>query len=113
MRPIYRRRRDRLLEALADHLPDLRPTGVSAGLHVLAWLPADLDEPRIVAAALEAGIGIAGLTSLRFTPGPGGLILGYGGIVEHAIDDGIRALANVIAAVADKDTTIVSNLPGH
>jgi len=112
MRPIYRRRRDRLLEALAHHLPALRPTGVSAGLHVLAWLPADLDEPRIVAAALEAGIGIAGLASLRFTPGPGGLILGYGGIVEDAIDDGIHALANVIAAVADKDTTIASNLPG-
>ena len=105
MRPIYHRRRDRLLEALAQHLPTLRPAGVSAGLQLLAWLPADLDESRIVAAAHEAGIGVAGLTSRRFTPGPGGLILGYGGIDEGAIDDGVRALANVIAAVADEGTT--------
>ena len=82
MRSIYRRRRDRLLEALARHLPELRPAGVSAGLHVLAWLPPELDEERIVAAGLEAGIGISGLASRRIAPGPGGLIFGFGGITE-------------------------------
>ena len=51
MRPIYRRRRDALLATLARHLPGLRPVGASAGLHVLAWLPPDLDERRIVRAA--------------------------------------------------------------
>ncbi|MEP6638937.1 MAG: PLP-dependent aminotransferase family protein, partial [Chloroflexota bacterium] len=44
MRPIYRRRRDALLAALARWLPDFRPAGASAGLHVLAWLPPGLDE---------------------------------------------------------------------
>ena len=39
MRPIYRERRDALLDALSRYLPDLRPIGASAGLHVLAWLP--------------------------------------------------------------------------
>ncbi|MFZ2043292.1 MAG: PLP-dependent aminotransferase family protein, partial [Trebonia sp.] len=33
MRPVYRRRRDVLLAALARHLPGLEPDGVSAGLH--------------------------------------------------------------------------------
>ena len=56
MRPIYRGRRDALLDALARHLPDLRRAGAAAGLHVLAWLPDDVDEAAVVAeAAAEAG----------------------------------------------------------
>jgi GntR family transcriptional regulator/MocR family aminotransferase len=36
MRPIYRARRDVLLDAIHDQLPDVRPVGASAGLHVFA-----------------------------------------------------------------------------
>src|SRR5262249_58574106 len=39
MRPLYRRRRDALLGAMARHLPEGRPTGASARLPVLALLP--------------------------------------------------------------------------
>ena len=46
MRPIFRSRRDVLLEALARHLPPLEPTGIAAGLHVVAWLPPGLEESR-------------------------------------------------------------------
>jgi GntR family transcriptional regulator/MocR family aminotransferase len=99
MRPIYRRRRDALLAALNRHLPELRPTGASAGLHVLAWLPTDgpdLDEAAILAAADAAGIGIAGVSSRRIAPGPPALVFGYGVIDESAIEPGIRTLAAVI-----------------
>jgi GntR family transcriptional regulator/MocR family aminotransferase len=98
MRPIYRRRRDALLDALARHLPQLDPVGASAGLHLLAWLPKDLDEAAVLDAAEQAGIGLAGVTAGRIAPGPGGLIFGYGGIADTAIDAGIRRLAEVIAA---------------
>jgi len=54
MRAIYRARRDALLVALARHLPELRPVGASAGLHVLAWLPPDVDEAAVIAAAARA-----------------------------------------------------------
>jgi GntR family transcriptional regulator/MocR family aminotransferase len=98
MRPIYRRRRDALLAALKRHLPDVKPVGASAGLHVLAWLPPDLDEAAVIAAAASAGIGIAGLAARRIDPaGPGGLIFGYGAIVEEAIDAGVRRLADIVA----------------
>jgi GntR family transcriptional regulator / MocR family aminotransferase len=99
MRPIYRRRRDALLAALTRHLPALRPIGASAGLHVLAWLPADgtdLDESAILAAADAAGIGIAGVSSRRIASGPPALVFGYGAIDESAIEPGIRSLAEVI-----------------
>src|SRR4029079_1451424 len=98
MRPIYRGRRDALLAALADDLPDLAPTGISAGLHVLAWLPPELAhaERAIVEAADRAGIAVAGLASRRVADGPGGLIFGYGVIEEERIADGGAALAAVI-----------------
>jgi len=97
MRPIYRRRRDALLAALARHLPDLEPVGASAGLHVLTWLPPDLDESAVLRAAERAGIGLTGVTSRRIEPGRGGLIFGYGAIAEPAIETGIRRLAAAIA----------------
>jgi GntR family transcriptional regulator/MocR family aminotransferase len=96
MRPIYRARRDTLLAALATHLPAFRPAGASAGLHVLAWLPPDLDEAGVIASAAEAGIALAGLSPRRVAPGPAGLIFGYGAVGEAAIDDGIRRLAGVV-----------------
>ena len=99
MRPIYRRRRDLLLAALGEHLPGLEPVGASAGLHLLAWLPSEVDEAAVLEAAAAAGIGLSGVTSRRVAPGPAGLIFGYGAIAEGAIDEGIRRLADVIAGV--------------
>ena len=61
MRPIYRDRRDALLAALARHVPELRPVGASAGLHVLAWLPDGVDEEAVTARASALGVGVRGL----------------------------------------------------
>ena len=96
MRPIYRRRRDALLESLARHLPDVRTSGASAGLHVLAALPDGLDEAAIVDRAAEVGIGLSGVSPRRIEPGPPGLIFGYGAIAETAIDRAVRRLAEVV-----------------
>ena len=98
MRPIYRRRRDALLTELALRLPRLEPTGVSAGLHLVTWLPPHLDEATVVDAAARAGVGVEGITPYRIShPGPGGLIFGYATASEQAIAEGVRILARVIA----------------
>jgi len=98
MRPIYRRRRDALLTALALRLPQLEPTGVSAGLHLVTWLPPHLDEATVVDAAARAGVGVEGITPYRIShPGPGGLIFGYANASEQAISEGVGILARVIA----------------
>jgi len=97
MRPVYRRRRDALLAALARHLPWLEPAGISAGLHLVTWLPPGLDEAEIVAAARRGGVGIDSVGPYRIThPGPGGLIFGYATVSEQAIAEGIAILARVI-----------------
>ncbi|AKU14830.1 PLP-dependent aminotransferase family protein [Luteipulveratus mongoliensis] len=93
MRPVYRTRRDVLLAALAEHLPDLEPTGIAAGLHVVTWLPDHLDEDVVVEAAARAGVHIVGLRPYRLSPGRGGLIFGYSNLNERAIVQGVRLLA--------------------
>ncbi len=71
MRPVYRRRRDALLTALAQRLPRLQPAGISAGLHLVTWLPPHLDEATVIGAAARAGVGIEGVTPYRIShPGP-------------------------------------------
>src|SRR6476661_1661944 len=101
MRPIYRGRRDALLRALHRHLPDLTPVGASAGLHVVAWLPPDLDEAAVVARSGAIGVRVDGvgrhhaLASLARQ----GLLFGYGTPSEDEIDEGIRAVAGVVAAL--------------
>jgi GntR family transcriptional regulator / MocR family aminotransferase len=97
MRPVYRRRRDALLAALARHLPWLEPSGVSAGLHLVTWLPPHLDEAMVVDAARRAGVGLDAVGPYRITnPGPGGLIFGYATVSERAIAEGVARLAQVI-----------------
>ena len=100
MRPVYRRRRDALLAALFRRLPWLEPAGVSAGLHLVTWLPPGLDEATVVEAAARAGVGIEDVTPYRISyPGPGGLIFGYATVNEQAIAEGVDILAGVIAAL--------------
>jgi GntR family transcriptional regulator/MocR family aminotransferase len=100
MRPVYRRRRDALLTALRDRLPDLEPTGIAAGQHLVTWLPADLDEATVVDASARRGVGVYGLAPYRITPGGhGGLIFGYATLNERMITEGVNTLAEVIATL--------------
>jgi GntR family transcriptional regulator/MocR family aminotransferase len=102
MRPIYRARRDALLAALTRHLPELEPAGIAAGLHLVAWLPQDLDEGEVVAAAAEERVTIAPVSPYGLSPGQrGGLIFGYSNLGEQAIADGVKRLARAVANVRD------------
>lgn len=98
MRPVYRRRRDTLLAALRTHTPFLEPAGIAAGLHLVCWLPSDVDEATVVAAAAARGVAVHGVTPYRLTStGPGGLIFGYSSLSERSITDGVRLIAEVLA----------------
>lgn len=101
MRPIYRGRRDVLLRALHRHLPELRPVGASAGLHVVAWLPPGVDETSVVGGALARGVNVNGITPYRRLrhDRPGGLVFGYGTPTGTEIEEGIRLVAEVLAAI--------------
>jgi GntR family transcriptional regulator/MocR family aminotransferase len=100
MRPVYRSRRDSLLAALAEHVPDLEPAGIAAGLHLVAWLAEDLDEDEVIEAAAGEGVAVAGVAPYRIAPSPrGGLIFGYSNLSERAIADGIARLGRAVAGL--------------
>jgi GntR family transcriptional regulator/MocR family aminotransferase len=100
VRPIYRRRRDAALRALARHLPDATPVGVAAGLHLYVHLPADCDEDALVHTARRQGVQVEGAARHWADRGaaPPALVLGYGAAGEAAIEQGIAALARAYDA---------------
>ncbi len=104
MRLRYQRRREALMESLAHHLPDARVEEGTAGLYELAELPAGVEEPRLIAAAAGRGVALEGLALHRFRPGGRpGLVLGFGGLPEPAIEQGIRLVAEAVdPAMADR-----------
>jgi len=95
------RRRAALLDAISQYLADADVVGAAAGLHVVLWLPSVLpqDEPALVAAARERGVGVYPVSPLfagpapRARPRPAGLILGYASLTVDQIRQGVRALA--------------------
>jgi GntR family transcriptional regulator/MocR family aminotransferase len=100
MRPRYRQLRDTLVGRLAEQVPDLVPIGVSAGLHVMTWLPPDLTEAAVTNAALERGLGVYGLAPYWVDKaGPQGLVFGYGSLTEPAVVEGIDLLADAIGSL--------------
>jgi GntR family transcriptional regulator/MocR family aminotransferase len=99
-RRVYRARRDRLLDALADELPELPVTGVAAGVHVLLQLPPDVDDVAVAAKAWEARLLIPPLSDFYAdAPLARGLVIGYGRLHESAVEPAVKALAAAVRAV--------------
>ena len=88
----YRQRRDALLSALAEELPQWKVRGVAAGLHALIDLPPGSDETALAAAAEAHGVRVQPLGPLRFAPGPPGLVLGYAGMAPGRLAEAARRL---------------------
>jgi GntR family transcriptional regulator/MocR family aminotransferase len=99
MRAIYAQRRDTLVHALRRHAPGVRLSGLAAGFHAVAHLPAGVGEREIIEAALQRGVGLHGMSPFRATRAqvPGQLVMGFGNINERAIDHGIAAIAPLLA----------------
>ncbi|MDX6610141.1 MAG: GntR family transcriptional regulator / MocR family aminotransferase [Solirubrobacterales bacterium] len=101
MRLRYQRRREALIDALRRQVPEADIAEGAAGLFELAELPEGLDEAALVNAAAARGVGLEGLALHRFKPtGPPGLVLGFAGLPEQAIEQSVRLLAEALAEVA-------------
>jgi GntR family transcriptional regulator / MocR family aminotransferase len=100
MRLVYQRRRQALIGALGRWIPEARVGNAAAGLYELVELPPGTDEPALLAAAAERGIGLEGLSQHRFHPGgPPALVLGFGSLPEPAIQQGAKLLAQILKEV--------------
>ncbi|MFE0510390.1 PLP-dependent aminotransferase family protein [Streptomyces sp. NPDC058964] len=99
MRQRYRRRRDRLVEALAAHAPHVEVTGVAAGLHAVLRLPPGTERSAVKAAAWH-GVALDGLAAFRHPASEAdagdGLVVGYATPSEHAYGAALEALCAVL-----------------
>ncbi|NUW43564.1 aminotransferase-like domain-containing protein [Nonomuraea rhodomycinica] len=92
MRREYRGRRDALVRALAEHLPEVRVRGIEAGLHAYLDLPAGWDEERVVAVARELGLAMEAVGPMRFAPGRPAVAVGFSRLPVHRAAEAVRGL---------------------
>jgi GntR family transcriptional regulator / MocR family aminotransferase len=89
----YQQRRELLLEILhRDFAQWLVPVTSAAGLHVAALLSQTMDEGRLTAAALKAGVDLASLGQFAIRSGHRGIMFGYGNIEIPDIVEGLARL---------------------
>lgn len=98
MRTTYATRRTALVETLATHAPAVRLSGLAAGFHAVAHLPATADERALIDAARTRGVGLYGMSACRTseTAQPPQLVLGFGNVTERAIAEGLAAVADLL-----------------
>ncbi|MFG1962808.1 PLP-dependent aminotransferase family protein [Nonomuraea sp. NPDC049028] len=92
MRREYRRRRDALVKAVAEHLPEVRVRGIAAGLHAYLDLPPGSDEDAFVRPARELGLAADPVGPTRLTPGPPGVVVGFARLPAHRAAGVIQGL---------------------
>lgn len=99
MRKLYRTKHDFLLGELREFERDFTLSGENAGLHVLLTDKRGRREAALEQAAAEADVKVYGMGAFRMeeeqTKGPAAMILGYGGLTQEAIREGISALKKV------------------
>ncbi|MFE0447927.1 MocR-like pyridoxine biosynthesis transcription factor PdxR [Streptomyces fungicidicus] len=95
----YRRRRDSLAGALADRAPDVRVSGIAAGLHAVLQLPPGTEQ-SVVQAATWQNLAVHGLSRYRH-PAAGdtvgdALVVGYATPPDHAWSGTLEALCRAL-----------------
>jgi 2-aminoadipate transaminase len=111
---IYRRRRDTMLDALAEHLPrEAEWTHPQGGLFIWATLPDYIDTTDLLARALSA-------ESVAFVPGRAAYLdgrggssmrLNFSGVGEDAIREGVRRIGKVVREQIDLYGTLTGASP--
>jgi GntR family transcriptional regulator/MocR family aminotransferase len=100
MRIRYRRRRDALVQALAETVPESSVGGIAAGLHVAIQLPDDDDEEAIVEEIRRRRVAVSSIGEfcIGVRKGPPTLLLGYAQASEGTIRSGLTEIAAAIEA---------------
>jgi GntR family transcriptional regulator/MocR family aminotransferase len=101
VRKRQRARRDALLGALREHLPEARVRGVAAGLHLLVTFGegnAALDDAELADRIHRAGVLVHPLSWHRQRPGAPGLVLGYAVHTPDQLREAARRIASITRA---------------
>jgi 2-aminoadipate transaminase len=113
LRELYRRRRDTMLDALAEHLPHetewTRPEG---GMFVWATLPDYIDTSDLLARALREHVAfVPGRAAYLDGRGGSSMRLNFAGVSEDDLHEGIRRIGKVVSEQVRLYSTLTGTEP--
>jgi GntR family transcriptional regulator / MocR family aminotransferase len=97
----YRRRREELIETLAEAVPSARVIGMAAGLQAVLALPAGT-EGWVLQAAARQGLAVSGLAEFRHpaaevrAPWRDALVVNFSAVSDSAWPGALRALCSLL-----------------
>ncbi len=103
LKECYRRRRDTMLDALAEHAPaEATWTRPGGGLFLWATLPDWIDTTDLLARALSRNVAfVPGRAAFVDGRGASSMRLNFSGVTEDEIREGVRRIGEVIAEQVD------------
>jgi 2-aminoadipate transaminase len=115
LRDLYRRRRDTMFEALAEHLPHetewTRPEG---GMFVWATLPEYIDTSDLLARALREHVAfVPGRAAFLDGRGGSSMRLNFAGISEDDMREGVRRIGKVVSEQVQLYSTLTGTEPAQ
>jgi len=96
----YRRRRDALLRALAQRLPEVEVQGAAAGLFVVLRLPPGISEAAVLRHARSVGVALEGGGGA-----PASVVVGYANLADAGVRSAVEALAACVRAASQPEST--------
>ena len=101
MRAIYKSKHDYMLAELKKYSWVREIMGENSGLHLLVEVDTDCSEQDVIEACAEQQIRVYGLSEYYISQNPKReypiLLLGYGGLTEKQIADGLQMIDEVLA----------------
>src|SRR6266511_4330738 len=89
----------RLAAALREHIPGVRFTEPDGGYFLWVELPDDVEVAKLLPAAAERDVAVVKGSDFLLEGGQHALRLAYAAVIPERIDEGVRRLADAIAAV--------------
>jgi 2-aminoadipate transaminase len=110
---LYRRRRDTMLDALAEHLPhEAEWTRPGGGLFIWATLPDYIDTTDLLARALRENVAfVPGRAAFLDGRGGSSMRLNFSGVAEDDIREGVRRIGKVVREQVDMYGTLTGTRP--
>lgn len=113
LKQLYRRRRDVMLDALAEHLPqDASWTRPQGGLFLWATLPDEIDTTDLLARALSRNVAfVPGRAAFLDGRGGSSMRLNFSGSSDDDIREGVRRIGEVVTEQLELFRTLTGRAP--
>jgi GntR family transcriptional regulator/MocR family aminotransferase len=98
MRTLYAQRQQLLIEVMQQELGEtIQLKAHEAGMHLIGWLPQGMNDRLLSQRAAQQRIDVPALSACsEYRPERAGLLLGYAGVNEQEMREGIKQLARVV-----------------